>query len=274
MRTVVLSILGTLTFQLATAQNCDLYLQEGDTLRHKACLKMDEAGYHYQFKREFQQILDTASQIDPTYYMPYKEKAVAYLKSGDFISWKRLIDRAVEADAKACLGYRASCRYQFFRDYEGCIKDIEQLDEMVDYDIGEIHNGDYHLHVIRAISYDALGDTDGAIEILNKHFSVENYFALLYDYLLQGMFYLKKKEYEQAKVFFEKQVEINDIAENQFYLAKVYEAMGDGEEAKRCLLKASEKYEMQYRMYDPYTEPYGKIYRSDIDDFLERIGGK
>lgn len=257
--------------QAAFGQSCESYKVAGDTIRYQACRKCEEAYRHYQFTREFQSILDKAIEIDPTFYLPYRAKSTAYLKSGDFITWKVLIDKAVDCDQIAVLGYRASCRYQFFRDYAGCIKDIEQLDSLVDYDIGEIHNGDYHLNAIKAISYDALGETTKAITIMEEHMAQDHFYALLYDYLLLGYFYLKQDNYLKAEEFFHKQKEVNDIAENEYYLAKTYALMNNMVEAKKWILSAQVKYQAQGTMFDAYTEPYAKIYLSDIETLLDEI---
>lgn len=257
--------------QFAVGQNCNSYKFKGDTIRYTSCLKCEEAYRYYQFTSEFQSIMDNAIEIDSSFYVPYKAKSVAYLKSGDFINWKRLIDKAVNCDEVAVLGYRASCRYQFFRDYEGCIKDIERLDSLVTWDIGEIHNGDYHLNVIKAISYDALGETTEAIAIMEKHMSQDNYFALLYDYLLLGYFYLKQGEYTKAELLFLQQKEVNDIAENEFYLAKTYALMNNRVESRKWISSAKAKYLAQNVMFDTYTEPYAKIYLSDIETLLEEV---
>lgn len=246
-------------------QSCASYKLNGDTLRYRSCLKCEEAYKHYQFSREFQSLMDSAIVIDSSYYLPYRQKSVAYLKSGDFVTWKRLIDKAVECDEVSVLGYRASCRYQFFRDYAGCIEDIDRLDSLVAQDIGEIHNGDYHLNVIKAISYNALGKTAKAIDVMEEHMASDNFYPLLYDYFLLGYFYLEQENFSRAEVLFRQQQEVNDIAENDYYLARTYLLMGNREEAKIWIRSAKNKYLSQHTMYDQYTEPYGKIYLGDID---------
>src|SRR5690606_11486794 len=136
--------------QFLTAQpNCEVYKFSGDTLKYKACKKAMEVSGHYQFSKEYQTILDEAIKIDPTFDYAYWAKSIAYLKSGDFITWKTLIDKAVELNANEHLGYRGWCRYQFFRDYKGAIADIEKLDSLVTYDIGQSQNGTYHLNIAK-----------------------------------------------------------------------------------------------------------------------------
>jgi len=86
--------------------NCEAYLYYKDTLKYKACKKTEQIEGLYQFSKEYQQILDEAIAIDPTFAYAYNRKSVAYLKSGDFITWKALTDKAVQYDPLEYLGHR------------------------------------------------------------------------------------------------------------------------------------------------------------------------
>ncbi len=269
MKNLILGLLIVNGLCVLAQGNCEVYKFSGDSTRYKACLKCEEAKF-YQFDIRYQSIMDEAIILDSTYAYPFKAKSTAYLKSGDFIRWKYYIDKAVELDPKSNLGYRASCRYQFFRDYDGCIADIEKLDSLIDGDIGEIHNGDYHLKMLLAISYDAIGDTEKALALMNEHMNQANYYALIYDYVLRGFIHNKLQNYELAIDDFKRQEEIGDLAENQFYLSKAYNALGMEAECIVSLKKAKELYQSEIRMNDPYTEPYAKIYLQDIQMELEK----
>ena len=249
-------------------KNCNIY-KLNNTSRYLACLKCEAANVYYQFSKEFQEIHDEAIQIDSNYVYPYVGKSVAYLKSGDFLTWKKLIDKAVQLNPKEYLGYRASCRFQFFHDYTGCIKDIEKLNYLIDYDLGEIHNGDYHLNTIKAISYDAIGQTEKAIGTLNTHMNSKDYFPLIYDHLLMGIFYLKGEKYNQAIVYFNQQKKLNNIAENEYYLGIAYKHLNKVELAQEAMNSSFTLYTKLNRMNDPYSMPYGKIYLMEIKQEIE-----
>ncbi|WP_019039399.1 tetratricopeptide repeat protein [Psychroflexus tropicus] len=259
-------------FSSSLAQpNCEAYKYYGDTLKYEACKKAMEIKGHYQFSKEYQTVLDESIEIDPTFDYAYWAKSIAYLKSGDFVTWKKLIDKAVEYNPKEHLGYRGWCRYQFFRDYKGAIKDIEKLDSLVDYDIGQTQNGTYHLNIAKGMCYKAIGEKEKAIAILEKQIKLneEENFVGAYDYLHLGVLYLETEKFEKAVETFKKQSENNEVAENQYYLAMTYLKLDKPTEYKSCLDKAKELYIGERRMTDPYSNPMDKIYLENIENELK-----
>lgn len=259
-------------FSSAFAQpNCVAYKYYGDTLKYEACKKAIEIKDHYQFSKEYQTVLDESIEIDPTFDYAYWAKSIAYLKSGDFVTWKKLIDKAVELKPKEHLGYRGWCRYQFFRDYKGAIKDIEELDSLVDYDIGQSQNGTYHLNIAKGLCYKAIGEKEKAMAILEKQIKLneEENFVGAYDYLHLGVLYLETEKLEKAVETFKKQSENNQLAENQYYLAMTYQKLDKPTEYKSCLDKAKELYIGERRMTDPYSNPMDKIYLKNIENEIK-----
>lgn len=253
------------SFQLSSQPNCEAFKYYGDDLKYRACKESEKRAGHYQFSREYQEALDDALEIDSTFAFAYRAKSTAYLKSGDFLSWKKLIDKAVEYDPQGQLFYRASCRYQFFRDYHGAIRDIERLDSLVSYDIGHSQNGNYHLNIIKALCYKAIGKPHKAIEIIQKQLQDSAHLLGIYDYLHLGVLNLELGNYQQAIKNFKKQEEENDLAENRFYIALAYKQLEQSDKYIENLKLAKKKYESEYRMFDPYAEQMDKIYLEDIE---------
>lgn len=245
--------------------NCNAFLYQGDTLQYKACKLVENIDDTYsQFSREFQEKYDEAIQICPNFDYAYREKSTAYLKSGDFLTWKKLIDKAVDLNFGLNLGYRAWCRYQFFRDYKGAIKDIEKLDSLVKYDIGYSQNGDYHLNITKAICYSALNQKRKAIKIFNEQLHTKNYDAGLYDYYQLGVTYYEIKEYKNALKSFEKQTEINEFADNSYYKSKVYKTLKREKEYLKYKDIALKLYKENKRLFDPYTHHFNTVYYDTI----------
>jgi tetratricopeptide (TPR) repeat protein len=255
----------------ANAQpNCNAYLYQGDTLKYEACIVAEKRAGHYQFSRAYQEFLDEALAIDSTFAYAYKVKSTAYLKSGDFLTWKELIDKAVEYDPEGELFYRGWCRYQFFRDYEGAIADIELLDSLVDYDIGFGQNGDYHLEITRALCYKAIGQSEKAISIIENKLNDSTYFASPYDYLHLGVLYLEKGEFDKAIETLKLQEAENDLAENRYYIALAYREKGQLELYRENLEIARELYQARSKIFDLYTEHMDKIYLKEIEEEIEK----
>ena len=90
-----------ITFYINTSYsqpNCNWYKYQGDLKKYEACIASEKCAGHYQFSREFQTALDEALFIDSTFAYAYRAKSTAYLKSGDFITWMKLMEKAVMYD--------------------------------------------------------------------------------------------------------------------------------------------------------------------------------
>jgi tetratricopeptide (TPR) repeat protein len=244
--------------------NCNAYLIQGDSLQYKACILAEKADQYYQFQREFEEVFDDALKIAPNFAYAYREKSTAYLKSGDFLTWKKLIDKAVELDYVQNLPYRAWCRYQFFRDYKGAISDIEKLNSLVTYDTGYGINGDYHLNIMKGICYSALGEKKKAIKIFQKQLKKEGYSAGLYDYYQLGVTFYEINDYKNALKSFERQSERNDIAENAYYIAKINKILKNEKEYIKNKDAALKLYVENKKLFDPYTQHFNAVYYEAI----------
>lgn len=246
------------------SQNCEAYKLEGNLKKYEACKKQKEAYKYYQFTKEYQELLDEAIKIDSTYDNAYWAKSIGYLKSGDFLSWKPLIDKAVELNPEMHLGYRGWCRYQFFRDYKGAIKDIEEFEKLIKDDVGYCQNGDYHLLIAKAICYKAIDEKDKAIKIIEDYLKENDGEPDLYNYYHLGVLYFEKGDYQQALIKFNKQGENNDLASNRYYMAMCYKYLKDIHKYKQEIVKAEKLSEEGYVLKDPYTHHYDKVYLSQI----------
>jgi tetratricopeptide (TPR) repeat protein len=244
--------------------NCNAFLWQKDTLKYKACqLIENNQDKFYQFDSRFHKLMNEALEICPYYAYPYRELAAPYVKSGNFLMWKKYIDKAVKYNPKEYLSVRASLRYKFFADYKGAIKDIDSLSSIVSYDIGYSSNGTYHLNVIKGLCLKSLGRIDEAISLIAEQSAIEDDFGM-YNYLHLGVLYMQKGDYENALNSFEKQSKINNLSENQYYAALCIKNLNNPTKALNYLKKALKLYQSERRMYDPYNELSDQIYLSDI----------
>jgi tetratricopeptide (TPR) repeat protein len=248
--------------------NCNIYKWNNNDSCYQACILATEAA-EYQGWRLSQVGFDKAIELCPILDYAYFEKSVPYLKRGDFIPWKELIDKAVSLNPAKHLGYRGWCRYQFLRDYKGAITDIETLDSLIDYDIGRSINSDYHLTIVRALCYKAIGQKEKAIAIIENQLAQKEYRPGLYDYLHLGVLKLEAGAFEEAITCFKNQIDKNDyLAETYYYLGLAYKQLQAFSDYKKNIEKAKAYYIKGYKRADPYTEPMDKIYLSEIEKEL------
>lgn len=261
MKTIIFVLLPIFAF--SQPPNCNVFLYNKDTIQYTACKSVEHIPY-YQYAREYQEKLDKAIEICPYFAYAYKAKSTAYLKSGDFIQWKKLIDKAVSLDA-SYIGYRGWCRYQFFRDYVGAIKDIEYLEsKKKSHQIGYSAGGEYHLIVAKAMCYSVLGQKEKAISILENLYADSTYRVGSYDYYQLGVTYFQIKDYDNAEKYLRKQVDIYDIAENKYFLAKIAKIKGKLDLYENLKSDAIRLYTSKKYLFDQYTEHFNKVYLSTI----------
>ncbi|MCI3937470.1 hypothetical protein MQX03_09665 [Chryseobacterium aahli] len=246
---------------LQSQVNCNV-MQNDDC--KKACELFNYWG-EYQGLIESQEGFDKAIELCPNFANSYMEKSVPYLKRGDFISWKALIDKAVNLDPAKYLGYRGWCRYQFLRDYKGAIADIEALEKIYPTGyLGYSANGDYELHIAKAICYSALGQKDKAISIIENQLAKKEHNVGLFDYYQLGVTYFELSKYDKALENFEKQSKQYDFAENIYFKSKVAKIRNkDYLDLKKMALKS---YDEGKTMKDGYTHHFNKVYRAEIEE--------
>lgn len=213
-----LSFLLLIVYTNTIAQvNCNAI--EGEDCK-KACELYNTAS-DLQGSRVSQEDFDKAIQLCPDFSNAYMEKAVPYLKNGDFVTWKILIDKAVALDPKMHLGYRGWCKFQFLRDYKGAVLDLEELKKYYPEDLGRSQNGDYNLDVVKAMSYSALGQKKKAAGIIERLLSTTGYVKGMFDHYQLGVTYFELGKYDKALENFEKQSKEYNFAENIYFKSKV-----------------------------------------------------
>ena len=256
-----LSFLLLIVYTNTIAQvNCNAI--EGEDCK-KACELYNTAS-DLQGSQASQEGFDRAIELCPDFSNAYMEKAVPYLKNGDFATWKILIDKAVALDPKRHLGYRGWCKFQFLRDYKGAVLDLEELKKYYSEDLGRSLNGDYNLDVVKAMSYSALGQKERAVGIIERLLAARGYVKGMFDHYQLGVTYFELGRYDKALENFEKQSKEYDFAENIYFKSKVSKIRNkDYLDLKMLALKT---YDEGKTMKDVYTHHFNKIYRKQIDE--------
>jgi len=265
MKVAATIVLTSVSLYAIGQPNCNVFKMNGTEACFEACVTATEAE-GAQGSRQSQTSFDRAIEMCPELDYAYMEKAVPYLKRGDFVTWKKLIDKAVNLKPTQHLGYRGWCRYQFLRDYRGAIADLELLDSLTEFDIGYSQNGDYHLNVAKALCYKALGEKEEAIAIIEQQLATPGYSAFMYDYLHLGVLKMESGDNKGAIEALNKSIAINDyLAEPYYHLGLIYSKSGRGSESLQHFQKAKEYYLKGYKRFDPYTHPADKVYLSQIE---------
>jgi tetratricopeptide (TPR) repeat protein len=271
MKRILLILIPLLLLPMNThpSPNCNVYKLNKNQPCYDACYLVTEMEAP-QGSRASQLNFDKAIELCPTFDYAYSEKAVPYLKNGDFITWKKLIDKAVELNPTGQLGYRGWCRYQFVKDYTGAIEDLEKLTSLLGTEIGYSINGDYHLNIAKALCYKAIGQKAKAIEIIEHQLAQKGYSPLAYDYLHLGVLKMETGDLVQAIACLQKSISLNDsMAEPYYYLGLIYKMQHMKTEYVQNMEKSKDYYIKGNKRTDPYTQPMDKIYLVDIEKELQ-----
>lgn len=264
-------LLSILTSTSALSQyNCEAFKMNGDNCKYEACIYIEKAKKYFQLRKEYHEVYNRALEICPDYHPAYRAKSTAYLKTGDFITWKKLMDKAVELSPLDNLDYRGWCRFQFFRDYEGAIKDIERLQELVGDDVGFGQNGMYHLNTALALCYKMIGERKKAIQIIEDHLKSERMTGLYIQYHL-GVLYYEEGEFEKALIAFDLQTQENAFAENEYYKSLVYKELNQTEKQKEAIQKSLALYKEGVYMNDVYAYQVDKIFLVQVEEEYKKV---
>lgn len=255
-----LSFLLLIVYTNTIAQvNCNAV--EGENCK-KACGLYNWASDLQGFA-ESQEGFDKAIELCPDFSHAYMEKAVPYLKNGNFVTWKILIDEAIVSDPKTYLGYRGWTKFQFLRDYKGAIQDLEGLKKYEPGDLGRSQNGDYNADVVRAMSYSALGQKEKAAGIIERLLAARGYTKGMFDHYQLGITCFELGRYDRVLENFEKQSKEYDFAENIYFKSKVSKIRNkDYLDLKKLALRT---YDEGKTMKEVYTHQFNKIYRQQIE---------
>jgi tetratricopeptide (TPR) repeat protein len=251
--------------------NCLLFPEESPCRR--ACKIAETASDLYQGSKKSQELFDSAIALCPEMAFAWAEKSVPYLKRGDFITWRQLLDRAVELDPGQYLGYRAGCLFDCLRDYRNALKDLERLEKITGSPlVGHNANGDYDLNIVKAICQRELGNIDQCL------LSFESYIKDrekkdrigLYDHYHYGVTLFNLKRYDESLHQLEKQTRrYESFAETYYFIGLIYQEKGDHVLAKKYYEISLDKYTRSgYHRKDPYCEMPDQIFLSDIQKKL------
>jgi tetratricopeptide (TPR) repeat protein len=257
--------------------NCNIYKDKNCAM---ACRIFNASDSFGQGSPQCQYYLDSAIALCPSFAPAWHEKSVPYLKRGDFVTWRPLMDKAVELDPVQFLQVRGWCRFKFLRDYAGALEDLQRYDTLTAFSHFYSNDGDYELHIVIALCERELGHPDAALRYfaigIDSIVTRQGASAVgLYDYLHLGVTRMRVKDYTGAIHALQQQnLKYDKFAETYYYLGKLYALIGNKELARSNLLQARlliNDHTGIYHLYDAYCEMQDTIYNSDIDEALDLI---
>ena len=252
--------------------NCSLFT---DSNKIKACRFYNASDSLAQGTRACENVLDSALYYWPGYAEAWHEKSVPYLKRGDFLHWRKYVDKAVALKPMEYLGVRAWCRFKFLHDYEGALSDLLQLDTLTQFNPGQSGDGSYDLHIVMALCERESGHYKNAfhyfsigIDSVLRRKGIE--WVGLYDYLHRAVMRMRIKDYTGALSDLDRQIDkYPKFAETYYYRGQVLLLTGHKEEAKMAFDKSKLLFISEgYHLHDPYCEMFDEVCLEDIENAL------
>jgi predicted Zn-dependent protease len=258
----------------AQSVNCNLYPVGSSCRRACELYESDARRATSQGSAASQRYFDEVLAICPTFAPALREKAVPYLKRGDFATWKKLIDEAVRLKPDQNLSYRGWCRFSFLRDYHGARADLTRLLTLTNGNPGQSGNGDYDLRIVLGLCQRELGDSRAALATFDQCIAANEKLQRvgLYDYLHRGVTRLRLGDYAGALRDLELETQQNkNLADTYYYLGLVHAHRKDRARAQQNLTRARSLFLQGYGRRDPYTESLDQVYLADIDKALASL---
>lgn len=233
----------------------------------------------YQPSEMHRKYKDTALIISPDHVEYRQRLSYSYKKTGEHIKAMEILNEAVRRDIKnnktGALGYRAWSLLFFYRDYEGTVKDVDLINKMEPNNDYTICHGE-PCNLLKGQALYKMGRYKKAIQIFKsvqavergKGWGSEGSFATNF---YKARCYAELKNYEQAIAIYKAQIAKNDkLTEVYYQLGRIYNILGNKENAKKHLEMARALLSEGYQMGEPYYEAFDEVFLYQIQDELDK----
>jgi tetratricopeptide (TPR) repeat protein len=273
----LLSLLGLLSICLIlaplNAQNAAL---DSSTARFE---RLIETVSIYSF--EGQLAADSFLKIDPTNASIWRVKAIPHLKGGDFPSWIKYANKAVENAPERYLAYRGFCKAIFIKDYEGALLDFEKRQNLTPKE--DIHEMDHSLEFWRGLCYLELGNLDSARffmeKSLNKQLAIRTAeWAHYNDFFYLGVINYELNNLDKAQYYIDASLKnYAQFPDAHYYKALILNKLGKSGEALEHLSQIENAWKKRYRMNEDneiYSNYPKQIGQGEIDRLRAVLSSK
>jgi tetratricopeptide (TPR) repeat protein len=192
---------------------------------------------------------DSLIAICPNIAEAYQEKAIPYLKSGDYAKAFELEDKAVELDPKRWIAYRGFLHCIFTKNYEKALSDFQLAEQMVP----NASVMDHTYSFFCGLSYLETGALEQAEKMFLKDIEQQKSRGKDNDIHFNTLLYLGIVQFEM-KEFIEAEKSLREslryysqLPEANYFLAQVLKAIGNTD-ANLYFEKAKECFNQGYSM--------------------------
>jgi tetratricopeptide (TPR) repeat protein len=233
------------------------------------------------YRYEGQLAADSVLTIDPTNAYILQQKGVPYLKGGDFVSWIKIIDKAVQYNPKRYLAYRGFCKAIFVKDYEGALLDFEEIQRLKPNT--PVYEMDHSMEYFRSLCYLEMGQLDSARFFMEKSIkwqldtrSIEwtHYGDLFY----MGVIYYEFNDMSKAQYYIDASLKnYAQFPDAHYYKALILNKLGKSGEALDHLAQIENAWKKRYRMNEdnePYANYPKQIGQIEVNDLRAVLTGK
>jgi tetratricopeptide (TPR) repeat protein len=218
-----------------------------------------------------QKLFDILIFQNPDFDEAYFGKSIPHNKRGDYEKGFTILNKALQIDSRAHLGYRGWIKLRKLKDYQGCIHDLKKLDfltpNFVDAPWGE------NIHYLLGQSYKGLKQYDLALKEFDENLNTEKDSSWVDPnlFLYKGIIYNELREYNRAIKNFDACLtsNYNNSSEAYFHKGIAFKKLNEIDSAKTCFKKAEELFNKGYKIKDIYNEVQDELYLSDILEELE-----
>lgn len=212
---------------------------------------------------------DSIIALNPNYDRVWFEKAAWSIKTGNYINYMKYINKAIDISNDGNLGYRGSIKLRFLRDYEGAIKDLNQLLSMYPNQT-EIAAWGTPVLLLLGKAYWQMKEYQMAIDYFDRYIREEREasgedWIDVNAFLCKGICLYELGKYEEALEAFEKAIKYDGKFPDAYFHAGVtLIKLKENRQACDYFFKAKQYAENGQIKRDTYREVFGQLYYNDI----------
>jgi len=230
--------------------------------------------YFLQPSEMYRQYKDSALNVDPTNVDLLQRLSYSYKKVGEHIKAMEILKRAVEIDIangnSRVLEYRAWTLLYYYRDFEGTIRDVDQIEKINGSAYNTCWGEPCGFHKGQALyKLEKFKEAIETFERVNDQeeklgFNIDDNHMIFY-YI--GRCYSEMKDYNKAIMYYKKSLaSVERFPEAYYQLGLVYKELNKNAKAEESFKLA--KANITYSMGEPYIERFDEVFQYMIDEEL------